>query len=164
MYVIKKKLSGGESHPSPHVSRLVISDSHAHSWWKKFLKAWDGDKGPRDAKAKFLNPAAGKETTRVADIFTILIRALKCFRLSFIALVSLSCLRKKKHSSSRLSHVRTNRSLRETVNEMALYLWSCVTNSKRLDAVKNRVRHRVIDARITEDKMPGVFIWCSRCL
>lgn len=64
---------------------------------KKILKgAWDGDKGPHDAKAKFLNRAAEKEAARAEDIFTILIRALKCFRLSFIALVSLSCLKKKK--------------------------------------------------------------------
>lgn len=68
MYLIekkKKKLSGRESHPSPQVSRLVISGSHTDSYMmKKFLKVWDDDKGPHDVEAKFLNPAQRKKKLR----------------------------------------------------------------------------------------------------
>lgn len=92
----------------------------------------------------------------ITDIFTILIRALKCFRLSFLALMPLSLLLfevKKNYSSTRLLYSDQQIIPREIVLSSTCYASKVAT----LDAIKNHVRYR---ARITRDKMLRMLISC----
>lgn len=62
----------------------------------------------------------------ITDIFTILIRALKCFQLSYLALMPLSLLLRSRWKKifflTSFIFGSTNHSERDCINEMAFYL------------------------------------------